>query len=206
MNYIEKRVVYYTSIVARLLGKPCEEAFEKTAPIFHQEENSFLREVFNSQTFKRLESSRAVDMHINFVQSFKNDSEFGASSAEFETLFVKRDAERLVEEISKNATATPVNTLFQLQKQKETCTPLIAVLLYNQGCCNSNIFAMLRKALKNGDVDAGLILLYLSKQEQYPVLCAELTKIGEYNLYPELSAMLETYYATDKLVLTKGDV
>lgn len=124
-----------------------------------------------------------------------NNLEFGADSEEMDALLIKQDAIRVIEELAKDVTkANLLNTLFKLPKEKGECSTLTAILLFVQGRYDNNSTAMLRKALKNADLDSGIVLLFFSEKSQYNSLCMEISRVSEFHIHPEISKLLATYY------------
>ncbi len=200
MNYFEKQTIYYTVLVAELLGKEYEEVFDKISAIYFQIDNQILRRILTDNTFQELKSTIALSMRINFIDSYcPVHSAFGNEISERESLYIKREAFSLIEELTKATTNVgAINILMRHQKDKDTFSSLVALLLYAQGRYDTHTVSSLGKALKGGDLNAGLILLFFAKNQQYELLFSEMIKVQEIYLYPEIMDMLIERYGFNR--------
>lgn len=199
LNYFERKLVYYTTLLSELLpGKRYEEVFDALSPIFYISDDARLNSVLAHPTFQKLDSSRAINMQMNYVQSFcSDDAEFGKSPDELGALEMRFDAISLVEELSKDATKPdPLAVLCELQKEKGVCGAAVVLSLYVRGYFDNQSRAMLGKALKKGDLDAGIVAFYFAAGEAYrQQICSEILKMPESRLYPEIDDTLSAHLA-----------
>ncbi len=200
MNYFDKRVVYYTILISKLLDENYEKILEKIAKVFQLNDATILNTILRNKLFQKLNSTTAIDMRINFANtSWGGENEFGKNKNEFDVLKVAHEAFSLLEELTKDVTKVEaVNTLMKQQKDKNNFSTLVALLLYVQGRYDNITISSLGKALKAGELDAGLTLLFFSEKTQHSILCTEITKIRDFFLYPEIEKMLVKDYSFDK--------
>lgn len=196
MNYLERRAVYYSCVISELLHKDCADIFGTIAAAFHAQGAERIKRILSDETFKKLSSTRALDMRINFTTAFCGDKgEFGSTEEETTALEIKRDAVALIEELSDDVTRSePLDALLGMEKEKN-CFSVIAVLIvYIQGRYDGISVSTLGKALKKGETDAGIILLYFSDEAKREMICRELAKNRQIYVYPEIADMLATEY------------
>lgn len=201
-SYLANRSLYYTILLAELIPNGYTWAADIVLPIFLCAEDAKIRTILSNKDFQKLKSSRSIEMHKNFVLSLCSDKAFfGMTEDELLALDIRQDAIRLIEELSKDITcADPLLTLVRFQKEKGCLSALLALLLYSQGKNDSRTASMLGKALKNGELDAGVVWLALTDAADRAAIYQQMSaKLTELCLYPELSNILCKTYGVENI-------
>ena len=201
-SYQANRSLYYTILLAELMPNGYTWAADIVLPIFLCADDAKIRSIISSRDFQKLKSSRSIEMHKSFVLSMCANKEFfGMKEDELLALDIRQDAIMLIEELSKDVTfADPLLKLVRLQKEKGCLSSLLALLLYSQGKNDSRTASMLGKALKNGDLDAGVVWLALSDAADRAAIYQQMSaKLTELCLYPELSNILFKTYGVENI-------
>ncbi len=211
MNYIEKQMMYYTIFCSEILNKPFEQIFKKLSPLFacSTDEYNKVCKLLSNSDFLKLRSIQAIVMRINFISSFCNDvNVFGMKNDERESLSIKRAVYGIITELRKdllssNDLRTVVSRLFE---QDNKFALLYALVLYCQDIEISKVLSCLKKAIRESNIDAMIITLFLVDDEQRKNLITEIKRKDIVLLYGEVvGRIIDTYERKGRKENKKGE-
>lgn len=199
MNYIEKQMMYYTIFCSEILNKPFEQIFKKISPLFacNTDEYDKVCKLLNNSDFLKLSSIQAIIMRINFISSFCNDiNVFGMKNDERDSLNVKKAVYGIIVELRKDLLSSNDlrAVMARLFEQDNKFALLYALVLYCQDIEISKVLSILKKSIREGNVDAMIITLFVVDDEQRKNLIAEIKRKDIVLLYGEVvGRIIDTY-------------
>lgn len=203
MNYIEKKALYYTLLCSEILDQPFDQVFRKISSVFTCTdcERKKIYKYLNNQEFLKLRSIQAIVMRINFVRSFCDEKHlFGLNVEEEESLLVKKAAYAFIIELSKDPmTTTDLRTaVANIAEQDNKFALLYALILYCQNETSEKIDTILKKAVREGVIDAMLALPFFVRDEQRAGIIADIKRNNSSRLYNELIERINNAYLKNK--------
>ena len=211
MNYIEKQMMYYTIFCSEILNKPFEQILKKLSPLFACSTDEYDRvcKLLRNNDFLKLRSIQAIVMRINFINSFCNDvNVFGMKKDERDSLSIKKAVYGIITELRKdflssNDLKAVVARLFE---QDNKFALLYALVLYCQDIEMSKVISILKKSIREGNIDAMIVTLFFIDNEQRKNLIAEMKRKDIVFLYGEVfSRIIDTYERYGDKVNKKGE-
>lgn len=199
MNYIEKQMIYYTVFCSEILNKPFEQIFKKISPLFacNTDEYDKVCKLLKNSDFLKLSSIQAIIMRINFISSFCNDiNVFGMKNDERDSLNVKKAVYGIIVELRKDLLSSNDlrAVMARLFEQDNKFALLYALVLYCQDIEISKVLSILKKSIREGNVDAMIITLFVVDDQQRKNLIAEIKRKDIVLLYGEVvGRIIDTY-------------
>lgn len=176
MNLLMTKCLYQILFLNECMEIDKIKITEQLAPLYvlNKKEKTELLDMLCNDTFNGMQSTAAIIMHENFLNSFCSETnEFGYKPAERKALEIKNMVYILLDKLGDN-TINFHEALFSAAFKSEHLTVSLALLYYLSGVNTDIYLPLLRRAEAHGNAEAMILLLFFEANRRlalYEKLC-----------------------------------
>lgn len=171
MNVLVEYCFYQTLFLSAIMDNDEETVFTSLSPLYalNNNEQVKLHKLLHNNTFQKLNSSAAVILHENYIESFCTDQdEFGCNALEWDALEIKRNVYAVIESIG-----SELNDFYDVLAaeagKNDKLSVTLALLYYLRNAKYELYLPILRRAEGHGNSEALVLLMAFEKDRNQSI-------------------------------------